>query len=90
MTTPPNTYIPVPPEYPMDCLARINLAGLQWFVLHPDSEGMWSPGQVVDIVQTLKKFYPFLKKRKVDMERWGDIKEFLETTAKKQRFVKFW
>ena len=88
-TTPPNTYIPIPPEHPMDCLARIGLAGLQWFVLHPDSEGMWSPGQVIDIVQTIKKLYPNLKKRKVDIERWDEIKLFLEITARKQLSVKF-
>jgi len=91
-TTPRQTYIPVPPEHPMDCLARIGLVGLKWFVLHPDSEGKWSPGQVLDMVQTIEKLYPNLKKKKFnfDMERWDEIKEFLEITADKRRFVKVW
>jgi len=85
---PRKSYIPVPPEYPMDCLARIGLAGLQWIAIQKE-EGMWSPGQVLDISQTVEKLFPILEKRIVNMERWNKLRSFMEKSAIGGLFVKF-
>ena len=59
-TTPTKTYIPVPPMHPVDCLTRIDLSGLHWFIFHSDSRGTWSPGQVLDIARAIEKLHPYL------------------------------
>ena len=76
-------------EHPMDCLARIGLTGLQWFVHHSWCDGMWSPGQVLDIVQTIEKVGHLIKMRKCNVPDWDGIIIFLTESARKKLSVKF-